>query len=90
MSRRRLAGVRWFRRRRDDQSGVGDADPTGDSSDTPDDVDVDERAYELELLKSEQERLSELAQRQLRYARYAWQPPAQGGTRRADDEDRSD
>jgi hypothetical protein len=26
-------------------------------------------------------------QRQLRYARYAWQPPAQGGERRADDED---
>ena len=29
----------------------------------------------------------DLAQRQLRYAAYAWQPPAQGGERRADDED---
>ena len=30
---------------------------------------------------------SDLQQRQLRYAEYAWEPPAQGGTRRADDED---
>jgi len=53
----------------------------------PVDVDADERAYELELLKSEQARLSDLAQRQLRYAKYAWQPPARGGERRADDQD---
>jgi hypothetical protein len=53
----------------------------------PDEVDADERAYELELLKGEQARLDELAQRQLRYAKYAWQPPAQGGERRADDRD---
>lgn len=49
--------------------------------------DDDERAYELELLRAEQGRLDELRQRQLRYADYAWQPPAQGGSRRADDED---
>ena len=49
------------------------------------DLDAEERAYELELLRSEQERLDDLAQRQLRYAKYAWQPPAQGGDRRADD-----
>jgi hypothetical protein len=49
--------------------------------------DDDERAYELDLLRAEQERLDELRQRQLRYAEYAWQPPAQGGPRRADDED---
>jgi hypothetical protein len=30
--------------------------------------------------------LDELSQRQLRYAAYAWQPPRQGGDRRADDE----
>lgn len=51
------------------------------------DLDAEERAYELELLRSEQERLDDLAQRQLRYAKYAWQPPAQGGDRRADDHD---
>jgi hypothetical protein len=46
---------------------------------------ADERAYELDLLRSEQERLDDLAQRQLRYADYAWEPPRQGGERRADD-----
>ena len=48
---------------------------------------ADERAYELDLLRSEQERLDELAQRQLRYAKYAWEPPRQGGERRAEDSD---
>jgi hypothetical protein len=50
-------------------------------------VAAEEREHELEILRSEQERLDELAQRQLRYAQYAWQPPAQGGDRRADDRD---
>jgi hypothetical protein len=66
----------------------------GDRSDTSEPVPFDpaaadaaERAYELEILRGEQERLDELAQRQLRYAEYAWQPPAQGGERRADDGD---
>jgi type IV secretory pathway VirB10-like protein len=53
----------------------------------PTDVEADERAHELDLARSEQDRLSDLQQRQLKYADYAWQPPAQGGTRRADDED---
>ena len=48
---------------------------------------ADEAAYELEVLREEQERLSELARRQMRYAEYAWTPPAQGGDRRADDEE---
>jgi hypothetical protein len=51
------------------------------------DLDAEERAYELELLREEQARLSDLAQRQLRYAKDAWQPPAQGGERRAGDRD---
>ena len=34
--------------------------------------------------------LRQLSQRQLRYAAYAWQPPKQGGDRRADDDDRAD
>ena len=50
------------------------------------DIDADERALELELARSEDERLDDLAKRQLRYARYAWTPAAQGGDRRADDE----
>jgi hypothetical protein len=53
-------------------------------------LDADERRHELEVLREEQERLDELAQRQLRYADYAWQPPAQGGERRADDRDATD
>jgi hypothetical protein len=53
-------------------------------------LDADERRHELEVLRDEQARLDDLAQRQLRYADYAWQPPAQGGERRADDRDASD
>jgi hypothetical protein len=56
----------------------------------PAEVDADERQHELEVLRGEQERLDDLAQRQLRYAEYAWQPPPQGGERRADDGDRPD
>ena len=54
---------------------------------TPADIEADERAHELDLARSEQDRLTDLQQRQLKYADHAWQPPAQGGTRRADDED---
>lgn len=49
--------------------------------------DAEEHEHELEVLRGEQERLDELAQRQLRYADYAWTPPPQGGERRADDAD---
>ncbi len=64
------------------------ADP-GDAQAGPVDEDAQERDYELDLLRQEQDRLDDLQQRQLRYANYAWEPPAQGGERRADDEDRS-
>jgi len=50
-------------------------------------LEADEREHELEVLRAEQERLDELTQRQLRYEKYAWQPPAQGGERRAEDND---
>jgi hypothetical protein len=56
----------------------------------PAEIDADERAHELEVLRDEQERLDDLAVRQLRYADYAWTPPAQGGDRRADDNDKSE
>jgi hypothetical protein len=48
-------------------------------------TDAVERERELGLLRDEQRRFDELTQRQLRYARYVWQPPSQGGDRRADD-----
>jgi hypothetical protein len=46
-----------------------------------------ERQYELEVGREEARRLSDLQQRQLKYAGRAWKPPRQGGERRADDED---
>ena len=55
----------------------------------PVDADAAERAYELEIARAEQDRLDDLTQRQLRYADYAWQPPRQGGERRADDGEES-
>lgn len=49
---------------------------------------ADEAARERELLLAEARRLDDdLIQRQLRYADRAWTPPAQGGERRADDEE---
>jgi hypothetical protein len=54
---------------------------------SPAELDAAERDHELEVLRAEQERLDELTQRELRYEKYAWQPPAQGGERRAEDDD---
>jgi hypothetical protein len=77
----------------------GGSDDTGDDGtapgrdeareDPPVDPDAEERQHELEVLRSEAERLDELAQRQLKYAGYAWRPPDEGGERRADDTDES-
>ena len=50
-------------------------------------LDAAERARELELARFDQERVSDLVRRQQRYADRSWTPPAQGGDRRADDED---
>lgn len=67
----------------------------GERTDTAETVVVDqaeldsaERDHELEVLREDQARLDELAQRQLKYAEYAWTPPPQGGERRADDADK--
>ena len=69
----------------DDQAATAvDDDDVGPVEVKPD---ADERQHELEVLRSEAERLDELTRRQLRYADYAWQPPDQGGDRRADDRD---
>jgi hypothetical protein len=52
---------------------------------------LDEAERERELLRGDPAQTSdELIQRQLRYADRAWTPPAQGGTRRADDESAPD
>ena len=64
----------------------GSGEPAGPPA-TPAEVEADERAYELDLARSEQDRLTDLQQRQLKYSDHAWQPPPQGGPRRADDED---
>ena len=69
---------------------AGSDDPATSDPADPIDIDAAERAYDLELAREEQDRLDELSQRQLRYAAYAWQPPKQGGDRRADDGDRAD
>lgn len=68
---------------RDESDGV----PSDDSSPavTDAEIEAEEHAQTIAILAAEQERLDEFRLRQLRWARYAWRPPAQGGTRRADD-----
>ena len=69
-------------------------DPASDAAGDPDvngpgatDPAVDEVARERELRRADAERMNdELIQRQLRYADRSWTPPAQGGSKRSDDE----
>ncbi|MCJ7709537.1 MAG: hypothetical protein MUQ32_01775 [Chloroflexi bacterium] len=67
-------------------------DDAGDSAGSPGkpgDAALDEVERDRELLRAEAHRLdNDLIQRQLRYADRAWTPPAQGGTRRAEDGDK--
>ena len=52
---------------------------------------IDDAERDRQLAREEAERTSdELISRQLRYADRAWTPPAQGGTRRADDAEGGD
>jgi hypothetical protein len=67
--------------------GETDPDESEAASIDPAELDAAEREHELEMLRADQERLDELTQRQLRYAKYAWEPPAQGGDKRAEDND---
>jgi hypothetical protein len=53
------------------------------------DLEAEERAHELDLLRGEQERLDDLILRQQRYADRSWVPPSQGGPRRSDDGEES-
>lgn len=66
----------------DDGTQEPEAEPA-----TAEEIDAEERARELELLRGEQERLGELVLRQHRYADRKWVPPTQGGPRRSDDEE---
>jgi hypothetical protein len=67
--------------------GEDAAEATTEPPATAAELEEAERKYELDLAREEARRLSELQQRQLRYADKAWTPPRQGGERRADDED---
>ena len=54
-------------------------------------ADEGEATRDRELLRAESVRLQDdLLQRQMRYADRSWTPPAQGGTRRAEDEASAD
>jgi len=68
---------------RDGAAAGGDGTAAGGP--TADEVDAEERARELDVLREEQARLDELVLRQQRYADRSWVPPPQGGTRRSDD-----
>lgn len=68
----------------------------GEPASTPDDgpeptaaeLVAAEQERDRELLRADAERMSDdFIQRQMRYADRSWTPPAQGGTRRADDEE---
>ena len=73
--------------------GGGEAADAPDGADAPlsaserAELDAEERTRDLELLREEQARMTDLTRRQLRYADHAWRPPDQGGERRSDDED---
>lgn len=63
-------------------AGTGSASGSGDPA-------LDEIERDRVLLREEALRLNDdLIQRQLRYADRSWTPPAQGGSRRAEDGDR--
>jgi len=73
---------------RDPEPAPGSPGP-GDDVAGPDAMSADDEAdRNRELLREESRRLEDaLLQRQMRYADRSWTPPAQGGPRRADDED---
>src|SRR2546430_14396495 len=84
--------MRFLRRSRDGEAsppGERDAPQTHEPevSEADPELDAEELDRELNLLREEQRRVGELGQRQQRYARFAWPPPAEGGTRRAGDPD---
>jgi hypothetical protein len=74
-----------------DAEAAGETEAADDPSrSSAADIETEEGARELELLRAEQERLGDLVLRQQRYADRSWVPPAQGGSRRADDGESND
>jgi hypothetical protein len=82
---RRLLGGGSPSPERDEGGGAAGDPGSSGASPSADEIDAEERARELELLRAEQERLDDLVQRQQRYADRSWVPPSQGGARRSDD-----
>ena len=82
---RRLFGGSSPAPERDEDAGAAIDSGSPDASSSPEELDAEERARELELLRAEQERLDDLVLRQQRYADRSWVPPTQGGPRRSDD-----
>ena len=69
----------------------GSADEPADAAAARAAPEIDDAERDRQLAREEAERTSsELIARQLRYADRAWTPPAQGGTRRADDAEGGD
>ena len=61
-----------------------------DRAAAPGATEMDEIERDRALLRDEALRLDDdLIQRQIRYANRSWTPPAQGGTKRAEDGDRA-
>ena len=79
----------WLRRL---LGGDATSPPRADSGVAPNPglSDEEERAHELELARFEQDRTTDLMRRQQQYADRAWTPPAQGGPRRAGEEEDSE
>ncbi len=74
-----------------DAEAAGETDAADDPSRSGAvDIEAEEKARELEVLRAEQERLGDLVRRQQRYADRSWVPPAQDGSRRADDGESND
>jgi hypothetical protein len=67
--------------------GGGEPEPDRAPAPTQAELLAEEQDRDRELLLAEARRMDDdLIQRQLRYADRSWTPPAQGGTRRSDDE----
>jgi hypothetical protein len=70
--------------------GAAGADGTGRAPLDPAAAAAEDAEHERALLREEAVRLSdELLARQMRYADRSWTPPAQGGSKRADDKENS-
>ena len=69
------------------EGGDGAGPTTAEPPATAAELEEAERQHELEVAREEARRMTDLQQRQLKYADRSWTPPRQGGERRADDED---